>query len=236
MNCPKCGGSKIMKYGHIHNGKPRFRCKQCGRQFVENPTNRIISREIRQIIDNLLLERISLRGLCRATGVSLTWLQSYVNKKYESSRLEVTYLPKKGKITIECDEICTFVGNKLVRLWIWLAIEVSNRMIVGFWVGCRSLECARALFRSLPPVYRQCAVCHTDGLASYTASFPSTRHKSFPTGRGKTNHIERFNLTLRQRVARLARKTLSFAKKLQNLTGAVLDFINDYNRRIPLPV
>jgi len=37
----------------------------------------------------------------------------------------------------------------------------------------------------------------------------------------KTNHLERFNNTLRQRVSRLARDVLSFSKKLANHIGAI---------------
>jgi len=45
----------------------------------------------------------------------------------------------------------------------------------------------------------------------------------------KTNHVERFNCTLRQRVSRLVRATLSFSKKLANHIGAIKYFICDYN-------
>ena len=45
----------------------------------------------------------------------------------------------------------------------------------------------------------------------------------------KTNHIERFNHTLRQRVSRLVRETLSFSKKLANHIGAIKYFICHYN-------
>ena len=44
-----------------------------------------------------------------------------------------------------------------------------------------------------------------------------------------SNHIERFNNTLRQRVSRLVRETLSFSKKLSNHIGAIKFFICDYN-------
>jgi hypothetical protein len=37
----------------------------------------------------------------------------------------------------------------------------------------------------------------------------------------KTNHTERFNNTLRQRVSRLVRHTLAFSKKLANHIGAI---------------
>ena len=45
----------------------------------------------------------------------------------------------------------------------------------------------------------------------------------------KTNHIERFNNTLRQRVSRLVRSALSFSKKLANHFGAIRYFICNYN-------
>jgi len=47
-----------------------------------------------------------------------------------------------------------------------------------------------------------------------------------------TNHIERFNNTLRQRISRLVRQTLSFSKKIQNHIGALLLFINHYNKSL----
>jgi len=49
---------------------------------------------------------------------------------------------------------------------------------------------------------------------------------------GKTNRIERSNLTLRQRISRLVRKTLSFSKKIENHIGAIWNFIHYYNAEI----
>jgi insertion element IS1 protein InsB len=45
----------------------------------------------------------------------------------------------------------------------------------------------------------------------------------------KTNHCERFNNTLRQRVSRLVHEALSFSKKLGNHVGAIKMFICHYN-------
>jgi insertion element IS1 protein InsB len=58
---------------------------------------------------------------------------------------------------------------------------------------------------------------------------PAERHKAITKHARKTNHIERFNNTLRQRVARLVRETLSFSKKLANHIGAIRYFICYYN-------
>lgn len=81
-NCPECGSSKVIKNGTIHNGKPKFACKECERQFVENPQSPRIAEETKALVDKLLLERISLAGIVRTTGVSARWLQYYVNEKY----------------------------------------------------------------------------------------------------------------------------------------------------------
>lgn len=123
----------------------------------------------------------------------------------------------------------SFVGSKANQQWIWLAIDQTTREIVGVYIGNRSRNGARGLWRSLPAVYRQCAVCYTDFWSAYEQVIPSKRHQSVSKATGKTSYIERFNNTLRQRVGRLVRKTLSFSKKLSNHIGAVWDFIHYYN-------
>jgi len=80
--CPSCGSSLVVRNGHIHNGKAKFACKACRRQFVENPEWKPISDETKQLIDKLLLERLALAAIARVCGVSQRWLQSYVNAKY----------------------------------------------------------------------------------------------------------------------------------------------------------
>ena len=82
-SCPSCGSEKAIKNGSIHNGKPKFSCKECRRQFVENPSNKIIPQEIWNLFDKLLLEKISSAGISRVTGISEVWNQNYINKKYE---------------------------------------------------------------------------------------------------------------------------------------------------------
>ena len=83
---------------------------------------------------------------------------------------------------------------------------------------------------SLPPVYRQCAVCYTDFWEAYEEVLPSMRHQAVGKDTGQTSYIERFNNTMRQRVGRLVRKTLSL--KLSNHIGAVWNFIHHYNGTI----
>lgn len=230
MNCPRCSGTDIIKNGHTHYGKQRFKCHDCGRQFVESPSRQPIPQSTRELIDKLLLERLPLAAIVRITGVSERWLQYYVNQKYYQTPKQVEVSSKKvGKLTIQLDEMWSFVGEKDNKQWIWLAIDVETREIVGVFIGNRSRKGAEGLWQSLPPIYRQCAVCYTDFWEAYEQVLPSTRHRAVGKESGLTSYIERLNNTLRQRIGRLVRKTLSFSKKLSNHIGAVWYFVHHYN-------
>lgn len=94
--CPRCQSDAVIKNGRIHNGKPKFACKQCGRQFVEESQQRVISAETKALVDKLLLERVSLAGIVRVTGVSTRWLQYYVNQKYSDQPRQADVPSKKN--------------------------------------------------------------------------------------------------------------------------------------------
>ncbi len=101
MQCPSCHSEHIIKNGRIHNQKPKFACKACGRQFVENPQNRI-SDDKKKLIDKLLLEKISLAGIARVVEVSECWLHSYVKQKYKDTPRQTQVRKKtKGKLVIQ---------------------------------------------------------------------------------------------------------------------------------------
>ena len=93
--CPNCDSRKTVKNGRIHNGKQRFKCNECNRQFVENSQKIVINQEKRDLIDRLLLEKISLAGISRAVKVSGKWLQTYVNNKYALVSRKIKVTPKK---------------------------------------------------------------------------------------------------------------------------------------------
>jgi len=93
---------------------------------------------------------------------------------------------------------------------------------------------AQGLWDSLPPVYQQHAAIYTDFWKSYNEVFPPERHIPVGKNTGKTSYIERFNNTMRQRISRIVRKTLSFSKKLENHTAAIWLFVHHYNSVISI--
>ena len=233
MTCPTCGSHEISKNGTTRRGKQNYKCRDCKRQFVEDPQWQPKDKDTRSLVDLLLLEKIALAGIVRATGVSESWLQEYVNTHYVTVPQAAEVVPKaKGKLKVQMDELWSFVDHKGNKQWVWLALDADTREVIGCHVGDRSRASARSLWQSLPGVYRQCAVVYTDYWEAYETVIPAQRHRAVGKDSGLTSYIERFNNTLRQRVSRLVRKTLSFSKKVENHIGAIWNFIHEYNRLI----
>ena len=92
---PDCTSERTVKNGHIHTGKQRYLGRNCGRQFVENPTNKTIDTPTRELIDRLLLERLSMVGIARVAQVSEQWLQDYVTCKAAQTPTQAMVRPKK---------------------------------------------------------------------------------------------------------------------------------------------
>ena len=121
------------------------------------------------------------------------------------------------------------MGKKANKQWLWLTLEVRSRQVLAFHVGNRSRKSARRLWDKLPAVYRQHATFYTDAYAPYGSAIPKAQHRPISKEARNTNHVERFNGTLRQRLSRLVRSALSFSKNLTNHVGAIRYFICHYN-------
>ncbi|MGE0083538.1 MAG: IS1 family transposase [Desulfococcaceae bacterium] len=230
MNCPNCNSGNIKKNGHIHNGKQNYRCKDCFRQFVNNPEKKTVSDFEKNIILKLLIERIPLRGICRVMNVSLTWLLLFFRRVTDEIPKDSGIInPVKGRLIPEMDEMWSFAGKKKKQKWIWLAIDRESGLIAGFHAGNLTRNDAKKLWKSLPGVYRQCAVCYSGFWEAYRKVIPESRHRAAGKETGQTNHIERFNCTLRQRVSRLVRKALSFSKNEDSHIRSIRYFIWKFN-------
>jgi len=174
-----------------------------------------------------------LRGIARATQLSWSWLQDYVNQKLAQTPRQVKVPGKTlGKLVIECDEMWSSVNRKKNEVYIWLAIDRNSRKIIGCYIGDRTRKSARKLWASLPEIYQQSAFFYTDFWQAYKTVIPLERHRAVGKETGLTNHIERLNNTFRQRVSRLVRESLSFSKKLNNHIGAIWYFIHGYNAEL----
>ena len=76
------------------------------------------------------------------------------------------------------------------------------------------IETNRPAFACGRPFHTQARAghCFTDFWAAYQAVIPADQHTAAGKETGETAHVERWNTTLRQRLARFVRKTLSFSR------------------------
>ena len=78
-------------------------------------------------------------------------------------------------------------------------------------VGDRSEETCLKLWQRIPEGYKKGTV-YSDFWGAYSKVVPDEQHRAVGKESGQTNHVERWNNTLRQRLGRFVRKTLSFSK------------------------
>ena len=167
-----------------------------------------------------------MRGLERTFGVTRSTVISWLKKDHQYPALADTLIESDSHdpdaTTLELDEMWSFVLQKTNQMWsfvlqktnqswIWLAICRATRQIVAYVIGDRSEQTCRKLWDAIPEAYR-CGTCYIDFWKAYAAVIPDDQHEAVGKETGETAHIERFNNTIRQRLARFVRKTLSFSK------------------------
>ncbi|CAN5629245.1 hypothetical protein BH23GEM7_BH23GEM7_22050 [soil metagenome] len=74
------------------------------------------------------------------------------------------------------------------------------------------------------------ALCYSDFWQAYQSVIPEEQHAPVEKSSGETNHLERWNLTLRQRLGRFVRRTLSFSKCDYMHEICLRLFLHEYNR------
>ena len=120
--------------------------------------------------------------------------------------------PEDAASTIlELDELWSFVLKKAHDCWIWIALCRKTRQVVSYAVGDRSKQTCQQLWEAIPDSYRA-GHCFTDFWAAYQAVIPADQHTAVGKETGETARVERWNNTLRQRLARFVRMTWQWHK------------------------
>ena len=234
MICRYCQSPRVTKNGHIPNGKQNYRCFACNRQFVENPTPVVHSPETRAQVLAALNERMSLRGAERVFHVARQTIARWLREAADAVTDEEPPPPTTAtSLVLELDEVWSFVQQRRQKAWLWVALERTSRRVIAWVSGDRSAHTAQALWHKLPPVYRQHSYCYTDFWQAYAAVIPAEQHSACGKEQGQTNHSERWNNTLRQRVGRFVRQTLSFSTCERMHVAALTWFMYCYNLSRP---
>src|SRR5215813_7918067 len=102
-----------------------------------NPENSVLTEEQRLLIACLLLESISLRGICRAVGVGLLWLLQFASAQLQAAPGDLQVTPTTGapavslqRVEAELDELGSFVGKKANRPGVGIAMDAATRQVL----------------------------------------------------------------------------------------------------------
>ena len=110
----------------------------------------------------------------------------------------------------------------------WGGRTGRSRQVVACVVGGRSEATGRRLWEAIPEAYRGCR-SYSDFWAADGSVFPQLTHRSVDKKSGQLDHIERWRNTVRQRLARYVRKTLSFSQSVAFHEAVTRWFVTDYN-------
>ncbi len=114
-----------------------------------------------------------------------------------------------------------------------MALCRATRQVVAYAIGDRSRATCQKLWAAIPAAYRR-GHCFTDFWEAYQLVIPSEQHTVVGKESGLTAHVERWNNTLRQRLGRFVRKSLSFSKSDTMHELCLRLFLHDYNESLAL--
>ena len=231
--CRRCGSPDIVKNGTNKCGSQQYHCHACGAYQTLEPKNSSAPYP-KEVILKTYQERASLRGLERIFGVARQTVSQWIRTILRTlPRLIDTLQPAQPDDVLELDEVWSFVLKKGQKRWLWSALCRRTRQVVAFTVGDRSEKTCRRLWNKLPEAYQH-GQAYSDFWAAYQTVWPADQHQAVGKETGETAHLERWNNTLRQRLARYVRKTLSFSKSDIYHWIVTAWFIIEYNLSLSL--
>ena len=144
--CPYCLGLNLRPKGwNRKRTKRRVKCSDCKRHITLGGKGWFVSNDQIERIGKLLLERLSLRGICRVVSVSLSWPLAHLSVLYEKQPGHLHYRMEQGagftlgQLTLEADEMWSFVEKKANKQWIWIVQCRKTRQVVAYHVGGRAM-------------------------------------------------------------------------------------------------
>ena len=229
--CTNCGSINIVRNGRNKCGNRQYHCKDCGAYRVLKPKTGY-SPERKETILKACKERCSLRGIQRIFGIAPKTVARWIKAHALSlPALSETLLPAQNHDVLELDELWSFVGKRQQKRWLWIALCRRTRQIVSFHIGRRNASSCRQLWQKIPTEYASCA-CVSDAWHTYPEVIPRHLHTVAGKASSGNAHVERWNNTLRQRLGRFVRKSLSFSKSDENHFRMTLWYIIEYNLEI----
>jgi insertion element IS1 protein InsB len=218
--CPKRSSTKIKKNGRTANCKQRYRCKNCGRQFITTYTYLGCIESVRELIVPMTLNGCGVRDVSRVLFVSPN-----TALKILRAAAAIPESPEPSKVRdLEIDEFWPFVASKRCPRWTWYGFDRQRKRVVVYVNGRRTDQECRCLKMRMSRC--QVGYFNTDGWPPYRSVLPQTRHS---VSKGGTLRVERHNLNFRTRLKRLQRRTIFFSRSEELHDAVIKMFVHHLN-------
>ncbi|SRI69811.1 IS1 ORF [Shigella sonnei] len=161
------------------------------------------------------------RGNCTHYG---RWPQHDFTSLKKLRPQSVTSRIQPGSDVIVCaemDEQWGYVGAKSRQRWLFYAYDSLRKTVVAHVFGERTMATLGRLMSLLSPF--DVVIWMTDGWPLYESRLKGKLHV---ISKRYTQRIERHNLNLRQHLARLGRKSLSFSKSVELHDKVIGHYLN----------
>jgi len=212
MYCTSCNEACVKR--GLRNNIQQYYCKMCCKyQRAQYLRNRITAATKTNLIA-LHKEGLGIRSIARYFKMSASSVVRFIMKVAGKLGKPLANEPHRR---YEVDELCTYIGNKVNRIWIAYAYCRESGSVVDFVIGTRSKMSLQPLIDVL--LHSAPKTIFTDKHQTYTTLIPKSIHS---TERRSTNHIERMNLTLRTHLKRLNRRTICFSKSVAMLQACLM--------------
>jgi transposase-like protein/IS1 family transposase len=187
MQCPSCQSETIKKHGNTSDGRPRFRCADCRRVWVETKLAKAARRPRRIpteqaiMILGMLCEGSSIRAIQRLVGVEQrTILRLLVDLGEGCERLLAEKIKGVPVKDVQGDELWTYIRCKQATrerrkitdpnagdAYCYIAVESTSKLVLAWHLGRRNTWDAHDFMAKLSTATAGNFQLSTDGFNAY---------------------------------------------------------------------
>lgn len=211
--CKYCNQSCIKK--GFYKEVQKLYCCYCNKYQRSIYSYRYITATDDDNIAALTKESMSISSISRYLHLPKT---TVARRIYKIGQLIKPPVYNETNQVYEVDEMHTYIGRRRISCYVYItyAINRVTKKIAGFVIGPRSKETISELINTL--IVLKPRKIYTDGLNIYPSLIPNTIHQCFQY---KTDIIERNNLSIRNNLKRLSRKTICCSKSILMLEACL---------------
>ncbi|WP_407305975.1 IS1 family transposase [Klebsiella quasipneumoniae] len=220
--CPSCSATQgVVRNGKSTAGHQRYLCSHCLKTWQLTFTYTASQPGTHQKIIDMAMNGVGCRATARIMGIGLNTIFRHLKN---SQAAAVTSRIQPGSDVIVCaemDEQWGYVGAKSRQRWLFYAYDRIRRTVVAHVFGERTMATLERLLSLLSAF--EVVVWMTDGWPLYESRLKEKLHV---ISKRYTQRIVRHNLNLRQHLARLGRKSLSFSKSVELHDKVIGHYLN----------